>query len=82
LEPSFSEKLTWIHSKITSGYTLDHVSLYSCDAHQLPQSSPQHTNQAVHDYAVLLSVLKVGGGLKPDSLSARGLAWGSLTDDT
>jgi predicted dehydrogenase len=56
-----SQLLGQIRDMCASGYTLDYVSVYSCDKSQPPQAAHQFLNQGCHDYALLLGVLEASG---------------------
>ena len=81
MDPVFSEKLQEVTKKTAEGFSLDYVSVYSCDARQPPQAAPQPLNQACHDFAMLLDIFEAAGDcLAPTSMKTEGINWNTLSD--
>lgn len=75
MDDKIHEMLSTVSARVSEGYSLDYVSIFSCDARQPPQDSPQALNQGCHDYALLLNVLESAGDLNPVSLGTEGINW-------
>jgi predicted dehydrogenase len=70
-----------IRKMVSEGYSLDYVSVYSCDKEQPPQAAHQYLNQGCHDYALLLCVFEASG-MKLKDLQSRGVEWKGTGGDT
>jgi len=81
VDPTFAAKLAEIKAKRAEGYTLDYVSVYSCDYKQPPQKAQQPLNQSCHDFAMLLDMFEAAGdSLAPKSMKTQGIDWNTHAD--